>query len=150
MGRDLEEAVWSCYNWGGILRGLFKAFILAEEYNKKWRNLDRPNWNSYIGGEIWRKLFRAFIIEKGYRDTCLELSYRRRDIIRSGGSCLELLYSRRDLKKAIRSSYNWGGISRCLFKAFIFEEKYYKEWKSLFKAIKLAEGAREACLELLY
>ena len=32
--RDMEEAVWSSYYCEGILRDLFKAFILVEGYNK--------------------------------------------------------------------------------------------------------------------
>ena len=54
------------------------------------------------------------------------------------------------MERAVRSSYNWGGISRCLFGALIFEEKYYKEWRGLFKATKLVEEVGETCLELLY
>ena len=52
----MEEAVRSSYNWGGISRGLFGAFILAERYNKGWR-----------------ELFGAFIIGEGYGGSCLEL-----------------------------------------------------------------------------
>ena len=54
--KDLEGAVWSSYNWGGISRGLFGAFILAERYNKGWR-----------------ELFGAVIIGEGCGEACLEL-----------------------------------------------------------------------------
>ena len=33
--RDLKEAVWSFYNWGGILRCLFGALIFEEGYYKE-------------------------------------------------------------------------------------------------------------------
>ena len=83
MERDLEETIWSSYNWRGIWRGLFGAFILIEKvvwsfyiseeiwrglfkiiilikgYNKEWRDPDKSNWSSYISGEIlywWRNL----------------------------------------------------------------------------------------------
>ena len=70
----------------------------------------------------------------------MELLYRWGDIIRGGGSCLELLYRQRDVEEAVRSSYNWGGISRGLFKAIILAEGYNKGW----------EGSGEAYLELLH
>ena len=70
----MEGAVWSFFIGGDIWRKLFGALISTGRYNKGWR-----------------ELCRAVIIGEGYRDACLELSYRRRDIIRSGGSCSELL-----------------------------------------------------------
>ena len=71
----MEGAIRSCYNWGGISRGLFKAVILAEGYNKEWRDLDKPNWSSYIGGEMWRKLFGALIVGEGSREACSKHLY---------------------------------------------------------------------------
>ena len=90
MGRDLEEAVWSSYCWGGISRGLFKAFILAEGYNKgversgeacsellyRRRDVEEAVWSSYCCGGILRGLFKAFILVEGYNkggESCSEL-----------------------------------------------------------------------------
>ena len=164
---------------------------MVEGYYKEWRDLERAVQRYYIGGENWRELFRALIIGEGYRDAYLELSYRRRDIIRSGGSCLELLYRWgdiirggevylellyrwRDLERAVWSCYNWGGISRGLFKAVILVKGYYEGWRDLERLIwssycwagilrglckafilaegynKGMEGSGEACSELLY
>ena len=57
--RDLEEAVWSFYNWGGISRCLFGAFILVERSRDaclkqlyQRRDLEEAVWSFYIGGEI--------------------------------------------------------------------------------------------------
>ena len=61
----MKEAIWSFYIDKEISRGLFKAVILVEGYNKKWRNLNKFNWSFYIGGEIWRKLFGALIVREG-------------------------------------------------------------------------------------
>ena len=66
LGGDMEEAVWSSYCWGEMLRGLFKAFILAEGYNN--------------GVE-------------GSGEACSELLYRRRDIIRGGEILAERYYN---------------------------------------------------------
>ena len=55
----MEEAVWSSYCWGGISRGLFGAFILAEGYGGSCsellylrRDLERPVPSNYISGGI--------------------------------------------------------------------------------------------------
>ena len=76
----MEEAVRSFYNWGGISRCLFGAFILTEGYNKGWGDLERLIWSFYIGGEIWRELFKALIIRERSRDAYLELLYRWREL----------------------------------------------------------------------
>ena len=46
----------------------------------------------------------------------------------------------RDLERSVPSSYNWGGISKCLFEAIISAEEYNKGW----------EGSVGSCSELLY
>ena len=151
----MEGAVWSFYIWGGISRCLFEAVILAEEYYKGWRELfgvlifEERSGDAYIGGENWRKLFRALILAERFGGSCLELLYRWGDIIRGGEVCSELLYWRRDLEGAVWSFYNWGGISRCLFGALILAERYYKEWRELFRALIIGEGCGGSCLELL-
>ena len=85
----MEEAVWSSYNWGGISRCLFEAFILAEGYNKgmersgeaylellyQRRDLEEAVWSSYNWGGIWRKPFGALIIREGSRDACSKHLY---------------------------------------------------------------------------
>ena len=37
----MEGAIWNFYNQGKILKYLFKILILAEKYNKEWRNLEK-------------------------------------------------------------------------------------------------------------
>ena len=64
-----------------------------------------PIWSSYIGGENWRELFEALISAERFRGSCLELLYRRRDIIRGGEVCSELLYRWRNLEGVVWSSY---------------------------------------------
>ena len=87
--RNLERSVWSFYIGGEILRGLFKAIILAEVYDK---GVERIIWSIYIWGGIWKKvfqpiilvkkynkglreLFKAFIIGEGYGEACSEQLY---------------------------------------------------------------------------
>ena len=113
----MEEAVQSCYNWGGISRGLFGAVILAEGYYEGWRDLERLIWSSYCWGGISRCLFKAFILAEGYNkgversgEACSKLLYRRGDIIRGGEVYLELLYRRRDLEGPVQSNYISGEI----------------------------------------
>ena len=63
LRKDLEGAVWSFINWGGISRCLFGALILVERYYKEWR-----------------ELFEALIIGEGCGGSFLELLYWWRDI----------------------------------------------------------------------
>ena len=100
----MEEAVQSCYNWGGIPRCLFRALISAERYYKEWRKL----FGALIigGGGVSRCLFEAFILAERYNkgversgEAYLELLYRWRKLFgalisaeRSGEACLKQLY----------------------------------------------------------
>ena len=101
----MEEAVRSSYNWGGISRCLFEAFILVEGYNKGmerfgeaylellywWRDLERPIWSIYISGGILRRLFQPIIFEEGCNKGWRELFGAVIIGERYGGSSLELL-----------------------------------------------------------
>ena len=71
----------------------------------------------------WKKLFKALIIGGESPD-----------------AYLKLLYWWRELERTIYNYYNWEGISRSLFRAFILVEGYNKG----------VEGSGEAYSEHLY
>ena len=102
----MEGAIWSFYIWEEISRCLFQAIILAEGYNKEWRDLEEAVQSFYNWGEIFKdlfktiilmkrynkKLFKTLIIGEKYRGNYLELLYSKKDIIRDKEIYLEFLY----------------------------------------------------------